>query len=118
MFFRRRVIAVILLTLFSCQMVLASVVDPCALYSDSSHVELNKSTAADNVNADDLDSSPLPLTVQECEHCCSSAGHCHFLSLASKLVLTVHNNQTNPSTYDRSYQSLPLSIAQRPPIKA
>jgi hypothetical protein len=115
MIFRRKVIAIFLLTLFSCQMVLASVADPCALYSDSSHTELNESATDNNLNNGDLDTSPSLTTAQECEHCCSSAGHCHFLSLASIPVFALHNKLTNLSDYDRTYQSLPLNTAQRPP---
>jgi hypothetical protein len=116
--FQLRTIAIILVAFFSCQLVVATVADPCALYSELTHTEDSTLTVDDNLSVVDLDSSAPSVAVEECEHCCHSSGHCHFLSLSSAPSFFINKEFTLTSSYDRSYQSRSQSLLHRPPIKA
>ena len=119
MFLQRRTIAIFILALFSCQLLMASVADPCALYSDLAHPELQSSIVENNSNTDDLDSNSLPLIVQECEHCCQSSGHCHILSISpSAPSLSAGSTTALLFAFDQSYQSRSSKPLHRPPISA
>jgi len=121
MLFKRKIIAVFLLALLSCQLVLASVADPCTLYSELAHSQEQNSEIKNDLNANNLDSNSLLLVLadQECEHCCTSFGHCHMLSMStSAQSLPVVHAFTLTSSYNRNYTSLSFNLLHRPPIRA
>ena len=104
MLFQQKIIAVFLVALFSCQLVLASIADPCVQYSELAHSQAQDSVIKDDLTANDLDSNSLPfiLADQECEHCCNSSGHCHILSMStSSQFLPAVYVFTLTSSYDR-----------------
>ena len=115
----RRVIVIFILAFFSCQLVMASVADPCALYSETTHSQLQNSIIEGVSGEEDLESITIGLAIQECEHCCHSSGHSHFLSFFSPIPAdTVGSKSTLLSSHNVIYQSRSLSPLHRPPIIA
>jgi hypothetical protein len=115
----RRTIAIFVLTLFTCQAVMAGIDEHSVFQSDGSAADTSHHAAMDHTadSTTDHGQSGTPEMVDG--DCCHAQGHCHLLAFAGQVAnISMPHGLSLTTSHTCSYHSLSFDTLLRPPASA
>lgn len=115
----RRVIAIFVLTLFTCQSIMACVGEHLDYSTDTSLVNDLHLDAADHGASSSPDHDPANIPDLVDSSCCHAHGHCHFLAFSTPVAsVSIPPSHGIAAVRGSTYSSPSLNTLLRPPAHA